>query len=133
MMESSLAQNGYAATAQTISSDRGLEYQVFARITQELSSLRPEAPDYHAKMIAALNRNMKLWTILSVEVSEENNRLPKELRAKIFQLAEFTRAHTAKVYAGEADPTVLVEINTMVMRGLRNGPSTESGESCLAD
>jgi flagellar protein FlaF len=41
------------------------------------------------------------------------------LRARIFYLAEFTRAHTRKVLRRTAGPDALVEINLAVMRGLR--------------
>ena len=120
MMESSLAQSSYQSSAQSINSERGLEYQVFAHVTRELSSLRKETSDYHAKKAAALTKNMRLWTFLAEEVSNENNPLPKELRANIFYLAEFTRQHTSKVYAGDAEVKVLIEVNTSIMRGLRN-------------
>jgi flagellar protein FlaF len=68
---------------------------------------------------------MKLWSFLASEVSDASNALPPQLRASIFYLAEFTRTQTAKVYAGEATPNILVEINTMVMRGLRGQEKSE--------
>ncbi len=127
-MARSLAQSGYETSTQSINSDSGIEYQVFARVTRDLSSIRAGAPDYHAKMAAALNRNMKLWSILAVEVANENNKLPSQLRSNIFHLAEFTRHHTSKVYAGEAELKILIDVNTMIMRGLRTQPSTEKAD-----
>ena len=118
MIEASLANNGYASSIQSTGSDRSIEYQAFAHVTQALTSVNKNAPDYFA--------NLKLWTILSVEVANDNNELPAELRANLFYLAEFTRAHTAKVQAGKADTDVLIDINRMVMRGLR-GQTVEEG------
>jgi len=126
MYEASLARNGYENSTKSTADMRGVEYQIFARITQQLASYNKSAHDYHPKMTQALHNNLRLWTILAADVANDNNKLPTELRSSLFYLAEFTRQHTAKVYAGEADTKVLVDINTMVMRGLRNTPVQES-------
>lgn len=126
MYEASLAKNGYESSLQSSSDTRGIEYQIFARITQQLASMNKDAPDYHPKLTEALHKNLQLWTILAADVANDNNELPAQLRSSIFYLAEFTRHHTVKVRAGEANPKVLVDINTMVMRGLRNSPSQEN-------
>ncbi len=125
MIEASLATSGYKSSAQSISSERGLEYQVFSQVTRDLAAVRVGTHDYHSKIASALNKNMKLWTILASEVADASNSLPPQLRASIFYLAEFTRNQTAKIYAGEANPSILVEINTTVMRGLRGQEAAE--------
>lgn len=119
MIEASLANTTYDTSVRSIGSDRGVEYQIFSQVTRELAAVHDGAHDYHAKLADALHKNMKLWTFLAGEVAIEANELPAKLRAGIFYLAEFTRHQTAKIRAGEADPNVLVEINTMMMRGLR--------------
>ena len=119
MIESSLAHNSYNTSLQSSGNERGIEYQVFARITRELSTADKDAPGYHQKINEALYKNLRLWAILATDVSSDQNELPKDLRANIFYLSEFTRVHTAKIFAGEADPAILVEINTSIMRGLR--------------
>ena len=119
MIEASLANSAYNTSVRSIGSERGLEYQVFSQVTRDLAAVRTGAHDYHANLAAALHKNMKLWTFLAGEVAIEANKLPAQLRAGIFYLAEFTRHQTTKIRAGEADPDVLVEINTMMMRGLR--------------
>ena len=133
MIESSLANSAYNSSVRSIGSDRGLEYQVFSKITRELAAASPKAHDYHAKLAAALHNNLKLWTFLAGEVANENNPLPPQLRASIFYLAEFTRHQTAKIHAGEASPDVLVEINTSMMRGLRARKQDNGESSCPAD
>ncbi len=119
MIEASLANTAYNSSVRSIGSDRGIEYQVFSQVTRDLAAVRAGAHDYHAKLAEALHKNMKLWTFLAGEMALEANKLPAQLRAGIFYLAEFTRHQTAKIRAGEADPDILVEINTMMMRGLR--------------
>jgi len=122
MYEASLAQNSYHHMPTAGDDGRGIEYKVFARITRELAYSDENAPDYHPKLNAALHKNLQLWSVLAVEVANDNNQLPAKLRSQIFYLAQFTRQHTAKVCAGEANAKVLVDINTMIMRGLRNTP-----------
>jgi flagellar biosynthesis activator protein FlaF len=123
MYEASLAKNGYEDSSKSTADLRGVEYQIFARITRQLASDNKKAHDYFPKLTQALHNNLRLWTILAADVANDNNKLPAELRSSLFYLAEFTRQHTAKIYAGVANPKVLVDINTMVMRGLRNTPA----------
>lgn len=126
MNEAYLAENGYANSTRSTASNRGVEYQVFARITRQLAYDDKKAADYHPKLSEALHNNLKLWTLLATDVANDNNELPAELRSSLFYLAEFTRQHTAKIYAGEANTKVLVDINTMIMRGLRSTSAAES-------
>ena len=119
MIETSLAEHGYSNSLQSTGSSRNIEYEAFARVTRDLSNQNVDAPDFHAKFSKALRDNLKLWTILASDVANEKNGLSPELRSRIFYLAEFTRHHTAKIYEGDADAKVLIDINTMVMRGLR--------------
>ena len=132
MIEASLANSVYNSSVRSIGSDRGVEYQIFSEVTRDLAAVHTSAHDYHAKLADALHRNMKLWTFLAGEVSIDANELPAKLRAGIFYLAEFTRHQTAKIRAGEADPKILVEINTMMMRGLRARDENNGEAQCQA-
>ena len=120
MIESSLAQQTYGASIQSTADEKNVEYKAFAFVTQALSALDKSALDYFVKKQEALFNNLQLWRILAVEVADENNPLPADLRANLFYLSEFTRKHTAKIHSGETDdPGVLIDINKSVMRGLR--------------
>jgi flagellar protein FlaF len=92
-----------------------------ARITQKLRVAASEGLSGFPTLAAALNDNRKLWNIFLVDVADPQNPLPDDLRARIFYLAEFTRVHTAKVLARQADVAPLIEINTAILRGLRGG------------
>lgn len=129
MIESSLARNSYEDSLQSTGSARGIEYQLFARVTRQLSDKDDTAFDFMAKRNEALFNNLRLWTKLSIDVSHEKNELPDQLRANILYLAEFTRHQTSKIYQQEATPDVLVEINTSIMRGLRGTTVAESEAS----
>jgi len=128
MYETALAETGYAASTRSTGSPRGIEYQVFARVTRRLAALRDSAANDLAKLTEAVHDNNRLWTTLALDVARPENGLPAELRSKIFYLYRFTAQHAKKVLAGEAKADVLVDINTAIMRGLR-GPNPEPGEA----
>ena len=108
-----LAQDTYAASAAPVRTPRALEYDLIARNT---SALKHAAT--FAALTKALHDNRRLWTALAADVAEPDNGLPRDLRARLFYLAEFTAHHSRRVLAGEADASALIDINTAVMRGL---------------
>lgn len=116
------AQAAYSTAATPIRTPRSAEYEAFARITSRLKAA-DAAPDRFRDMASAIQDNRRLWSILAADAAGEENSLPKELRARILYLAEFTRQHSGKVLRARAKAAPLIEINTAVMRGLRAGAS----------
>ncbi len=131
-IEAAMARNGYSTSLKSTGGPRSIEYAAFAQITRDLSATDRTAPDYTARITEALHKNLRLWAILADDVANDNNQLPGELRSKLFYLAEFTRHHTAKVYAGDGDAEVLIEINTAIMKGLKRTQPAEGSEECPA-
>jgi flagellar protein FlaF len=122
-----MAQRAYGAAARPLRTARGTEYELFAEVTAALvvAGRRPaedegfEARGRHfAALVAAVHRNRQLWTALATDVASQGNALPKQLRAQLFYLAEFTEAQSRAVLRG-GDVASLVEINRAVMQGLR--------------
>lgn len=113
------AQTAYRSETQPIRTHRGIEYEAFARVTHRLKSAAPGGRTAMRDLAAAVHDNRLLWATLAADVAGEGNALPPELRARILYLAEFTRLHSSKVLAGAA-PDSLIEINSAVMRGLRD-------------
>lgn len=112
------ASYGQAQTA--VKAPKQIEYQAFARITRALgAAAETDGPSAFPRLAAALHDNLRLWTVIATDVALEGNGLPETLRARLFYLAEFTRAHTRKILAQEEDAAPLIEINTTIMRGLR--------------
>lgn len=125
MHEQALAQKAYAQSQRSVGSPRAIEYQVFARVTRELK-LAEDSGSY-PRLAEALHANVELWTVIGADVAGEKNGLPKELRVNLFNLCQFTCAHTRKVLSREAGVGPLVDINTAVMKGLR-GPAKPGDE-----
>ncbi|HBG98205.1 MAG: flagellar biosynthesis regulator FlaF [Rhodobacteraceae bacterium] len=112
------AATAYAAAA-PIRTHQDTEYDAFAQITHRMRRAARAGRKAFPDLVAALHDNRRLWTILAVEVADEANALPRDLRARIFYLAEFIAQHTPKVLTREAGAEALIEINTAIMRGLR--------------
>lgn len=115
------AQNAYGLSNQSVRTARGTEYDAVARITQKLKSTAERTPVNMAALAGAVSENRELWTLFAAQVADNDNPLPKELRATIFYLFEFTTQHSRKILAREASVDPLIEINTAIMRGLRDG------------
>lgn len=123
MQSAASRMTAYADLDAPVKTPRSAEYETFARVTRRLARADSEAsretPGGFSELAEALTDNQRLWTVLASDVAGENNGLPRELRARLFYLAEFTRQHSRQVLSGAAAAGVLVEINTAVMRGLR--------------
>ncbi|MEY8842377.1 flagellar biosynthesis regulator FlaF [Cribrihabitans sp. XS_ASV171] len=115
------ARQAYAAAAAPIRTPRNTEYEVISRITRRLRQAAQKGAAGFAELAEALHENHRLWSLLAAQVADEANALPRGLRAQIFYLAEFTHQHTPQVLAGRAGPEPLLDINTAILRGLRNG------------
>ena len=113
-----MARTAYATPGTPVRTGRSTEYDLFARITRRLREARAASASDIGPMVHALHDNLRLWTTLAVDLADDANELPNELRARLFYLAEFTRVHTSRVLAKEAAADVLIEINTSMMRGL---------------
>lgn len=119
MSATSKALRGYANNAGSTRTDRRAEYEIIARITQELRDRAVKKRVNFPAFVEALHNNQRLWTALVVDVANEDNPLPKQLKARIIYLAEFTSHHSRKVLKTDASVMPLLEVNMAVLRGLK--------------
>ncbi|KEP70395.1 flagellar biosynthesis regulator FlaF [Thioclava sp. BHET1] len=119
MFATTLAKTAYADPSLPTRTARGTEFEVFARVTRRLKQAAAEGETGFPALAAAIYENRKLWAILSDDVSLPENGLPDDLRARLFYLGAFTQDHSRKVLSGKATADILIEINTSIMRGLR--------------
>lgn len=115
------AQTAYGQTNHPIRTMRGTEYETVARITHRLKSAAAAGTDNMAELAAAVHDNRRMWTLFATAVADTDNPLPRELRARIFYLSEFTTQHSRKILNREVGADALIEVNTAVLRGLRGG------------
>ena len=114
------AQRAYASAAAPTRTPRGTEYEAVARITHRMKTAEAQGPKGFPALAAALVDNKKMWNIFAIDVADKANPLPADLKARLFYLAEFTHHHTTKVLSREASVAPLIEVNTAILRGLRN-------------
>ena len=112
-----MAQKAYAPDAAPTRSNRSIEYDVIARITYRLKTAITGGS--FPQLLEALHENRKLWRTLAIDVADPENGLPDALRARIFYLAEFTDFHSRQVIRGRQSAVPLLEVNTAILRGLR--------------
>ena len=122
MTQYDLARTAYGAGATPVRTPRGMEYEAFARVTRRLRAAGAKDGGF-ADLVRALHENRRLWTMVALLVSDPANRLPPDLRAKLFYLAEYSLQETTRVLRHKADIAVLIDVNTAIMRGLgQSGP-----------
>nr|WP_284040789.1 flagellar biosynthesis regulator FlaF [Phaeovulum sp. NW3] len=114
-----MAKTAYAAPGVPTRTPRGTEYEIFARITHRLQTARDLGPLGFSALARAIYDNRRLWTALAADVADPENKLPAPLRARLFYLAEFTQSHSRQILSGKESVDILIEINTAIMRGLR--------------
>ena len=119
MTNERLARAAYTRPDIAMNNPRGLEYELLAKATSGLRAAELKGAKDFPALAEALNRNLRLWSTLAADVTGAGNGLPPELRARLFYLYEFTALHSRAVLEGRGTASVLVAINTAVMRGLR--------------
>ncbi len=117
------AQRAYAPTQAPIKTPRSAEYEVIARISHRMK--RAMQSDDFPGLAEALHENNKLWTTLAADVAHPDNQLPKDLKARILYLSEFTRQHSAKVMQKRENAVPLLEINAAILKGLKQEVSSQ--------
>ena len=113
------AKEGYGRNAVPIKSHRSAEYEAIARISHRLRTAALNKEKNYPEFVEALSENGRLWTTLAVDLVQPENALPKELRSRLFWLAEFTSHETMRILRNQGDVAILIEINAAVLQGLR--------------
>lgn len=108
----------YGKGSTSLRTERGVEFEIFARVTRSISRENEAGKDAFPRLVQALHSNRHLWTTLALDVADADNKLESSLRAQIFYLAEFVDLHTRRVLKGDATVDALIDINRSVMRGL---------------
>ena len=108
----------YQRAAQRAESPRELEYRLFGDVTRALMEAAKTPQTDIATRMAALDWNRRLWTTLSADCANPNNRLPPATRAQIISLAIWVARYTSAVARREGSFDLLVEVNRSVMQGL---------------
>ena len=111
----------YQQAATRAESPRETEYRLFAQVTLALMEAAKCDPTDIRGRIDALDWNRRVWSVLGTACSDPANALPDQLRASIISLSIWVGKHTSAVIRRKEEIEPLIEINRMIMQGLR-GP-----------
>lgn len=125
--------NGYTAyktNQNKTESPRDIEYRLLAQVTHALITAR-DNPDLFADRIKAILWNRDVWSALRVDLSDEDNQLPKPLRASLISISIWIEKETRAVMDGKGDLDAMIDINRNIMAGLKpdNHADAEPGIS----
>lgn len=111
----SFSSTGYVNSV--VRTARDAEYDVFSRVTRMLR--QADEVGHGLDLIAAVDKNNQLWTILASDLADPGNTLPDQVRAGLLSLAGFALRHGHQALSGKVGVAPLIEINMAMMRGLR--------------
>ena len=114
----------YKQTQNATENPRDMEYRLFARVTNSLMSNQdPKTTGY----IQAIDWNRRLWLTLQSDLADENNKLPRELRAQLISLSIWVDKHSRKAMRGDETIQPLIDVNRAIMEGLAMKPGQPAG------
>ncbi len=118
----------YKNTIRESESPRQIEARVFARITGDLTRLRPDydaAPTREARVAVlgdglrtALSENQKLWSVLRDALADNGNALPPQMRAQLLSISLWVDRQTRQVMGGNVGLAALIDVNSHILAGL---------------
>jgi flagellar protein FlaF len=111
----------YQQAATRAETPRETEYRLFGQVTLALMEASKRDPSDLRGRIDALDWNRRVWSVLGTACADPDNALPESLRAGIISLSIWVGKHTSEVIRRREDIDPLIEVNRMVMQGLR-GP-----------
>ena len=109
----------YQQAATRAESPRETEYRLFAQVTLALMEAAKCEPTDIRGRIDALDWNRRVWSTLGTVCADPENGLPESLRASIISLSIWVGKHTSEVIRRQEDFEPLIEVNRMIMQGLR--------------
>ncbi|MEM9841615.1 MAG: flagellar biosynthesis regulator FlaF [Pseudomonadota bacterium] len=115
-----LAEKAYGEVRNRTADNKSLEHALFRQITDSLIGAENLEKTDPAAWADALNRNLELWTLLTTDLLNPDNRLPDALRKSLLELSVFVRRTNMQVLSGDAQITDLIEINESIMQGLKS-------------
>jgi flagellar protein FlaF len=112
----------YQQAAVRAEGPRETEYRLFAQVTLALMDAAKCDPSDIRGRIDALDWNRRVWSVLGTACADPANALPPELRASIISLSIWVGKHTSQVIRRTEEIEPLIDVNRMIMQGLRGGP-----------
>jgi flagellar protein FlaF len=110
--------NAYKTTQNKTDNPRDIEYRLLAQVTRSLIMAR-DNPKEFAKRVEAILWNRDVWAALRIDLSDDNNQLPKQLRASLISISIWIEKETHALLDNRGDIDAIIDINRNIMAGLK--------------
>ncbi|MBI1778282.1 MAG: hypothetical protein HYR63_23335 [Proteobacteria bacterium] len=117
-----------AKDADAFSDARTMEYVLLGQISGAMV-LADKNPSDRRVLESVVHYNKNLWDTWVVDLQDSNNRLPKELKLSLGQLAAWVNKETKRILEGQGNCRNLVKVNQLIMAGLapqRSAPAAST-------
>jgi flagellar biosynthesis activator protein FlaF len=108
----------YQRAATQAESPRQLEYRALGLATSGLLRAHEAGKSDFAGLLAALDKNRQLWSMLASDCMIDGNSLPPPVRAQIISLSLFVSRYTSQVLRDGVSLEPLIDLNKTIMDGL---------------
>ncbi|HEX7777206.1 MAG TPA: flagellar biosynthesis regulator FlaF [Parvibaculum sp.] len=111
----------YATVAKSAADPRDLEASLLLKAANQLQRIKDTWVNLSGgELQPALLFNRKLWTVFATSVTDDESRLPKEIRQNVANLAIFIFKRTIEIEAKPAPELLdtLININRQIAAGL---------------
>ncbi|MDM7947703.1 MAG: flagellar biosynthesis regulator FlaF [Oceanibaculum nanhaiense] len=110
----------YQRTNSVTENPRALEYRLLGMVTAAMiEAEKKPKPALHPARVDAAYWNKQIWDHLMVDLTHEDNKLPKELRVSLVNIGIWVNKETRSVMDRKSDCSTLIEINQIIMQGLK--------------
>ncbi len=97
---------------------RAIERRLLGEVSAALIGAKDNPTDI-PRLIDALLWNKQVWDHFMIDLNEEENKLPPELKKNLIGLGIWVNRETQRVMDGDTDCGALIEINQIIMDGLK--------------
>lgn len=107
----------YASTQKAAEGPRDLEIRAISHITGKLVAANDPGVEPMDR-IHALNGNVRLWSLLTQDLSDPGNALPTQIKASYLSIGNYVRKASLSAMAGKGCLSTLIKINTDILDAL---------------
>jgi flagellar protein FlaF len=108
--------NPYAEAIAQTETPREREYRLLARANRLLAEAK-EKGDL-ATLYRAVVYNRQIWNTFLIDLTDQHNALPKELKAALISIGIWVEKFSDPVCDGKESVEDLIEVNRTIMEGL---------------
>ena len=110
----------YAKTDMTSMDQVGMEARALIKSASALNEIKDNWETKQNDLLAALDKNRLLWTVIASEIREKSNPQPEQIKNNILNLALFIFQRTVDIMANPEPKKleIMITINMNIAKGL---------------